>query len=185
MSQWLGPESETKAIFVDESTCIGRRACVTWAEGTFEMVEDQNAQGQGTRQWNDDEETMQIAVEMCPVDCILGETVPARHPGAYGGCAADIAIMARRRSGNMGSAPSGQNPFARAESILKWRREGKQFIDAAARKAGGAEAGTYRGHDEALAGAIAAAWLALPADAREKGWPTFARDGEPLEPLAS
>ena len=71
VSQWLGPESETKAIFVDESTCIGCRACVTWAEGTFEMVEDQNAgRARCTRQWNDDEETMQIAVEMCPVDCI-------------------------------------------------------------------------------------------------------------------
>ena len=55
----------------------------------------------------------------------------------------------------------------------------------AAKKAGGAEGGTYRGHDEALAGAIASAWLALPDDVREKGWPTFARDGEPLEPLAS
>ena len=76
----------------------------------------------------------------------------------------------------MGSAPSGQNPFARAESILKWRREGKQFIDAAAKKAGGAEGGTYRGHDEALAGAIASAWLALPDDVRETGWPTFALD---------
>ena len=35
------------------------------------------------------------------------------------------------------------------------------------------------------AGAIASAWLALPDDVRETGWPTFARDGEPLEPLAS
>lgn len=189
VSQWLGPDSETKAIFVDESTCIGCRACVTWAAGTFEMVEDQNAgRARCTRQWNDEEETMQIAVEMCPVDCIywVKRSQLAILEYAMKGCKReDIAIMARRRSGNMGSAPSGQNPFARAESILKWRREGKQFIDAAAKKAGGAEGGTYRGHDEALAGAIASAWLALPDDVREKGWPTFARDGEPLEPLAS
>ena len=189
VSRWLGPDGETKAVFVDESACIGCRACVAWAEGTFEMVEDQNAgRARCTRQWNDDEETMQIAVEMCPVDCIywVKRSQLAILEYAMKGCKReDIAIMARRRSGNMGSAPSGQNPFARAERILKWRREGKRFIDAAAKQAGGVEGGTYRGHDEALAGAIASAWLALPDDVREKGWPTFARDGEPLEPLAS
>ena len=189
VSRWLGSDGETKAVFVDESACIGCRACVAWAGGTFEMVEDQNAgRARCTRQWNDDEETMQIAVEMCPVDCIywVKRSQLAILEYAMKGCKReDIAIMARRRSGNMGSAPSGQNPFARAESILKWRREGKCFIDAAAKQAGGVEGGTYRGHDEALAGAIASAWLALPDDVREKGWPTFARDGEPLEPLAS
>ena len=35
----------------------------------------------------------------------------------------DIAIMARRRSGNMGSAASSENPFVRAEVFLKHRME--------------------------------------------------------------
>ena len=38
---------------------------------------------------------------------------------------------------------------------------------------------------EAQPDALFTAWLALPDDVREKGWATFARDGEPLEPLAS
>ncbi len=80
----------------------------------------------------------------------------------------DIAIMARRRSGNMGSPPSGTNPFSNAEHIIKMRREGKAFINEV-----GGDGGVYRGHDEKLGGAIAAAWLALPKDAREKGWPEW------------
>lgn len=84
----------------------------------------------------------------------------------------DIAIMARRRSGNMGSPPSGQSPFGAAEHVLKLRREGKQFVDQAA-AAAGAAGGGYRGHDDQLAGAIAAAWLALPQGVRDKGWPEW------------
>ena len=65
--------------------------------------------------------------------------------------------MARRRSGNMGSPPSGQSPFSSAENMLKLRREGRRFVDEAA-AAAGALGGGYKGHDEKLAGAIAAAW---------------------------
>ena len=71
-------------------------------------------------------------------------------------------------------------PVQYSSGLAASSRRGRQGLGA-----GGAEGGTYRGHDEALAGAIASAWLALPDDVREKGWPTFARDGEPLEPLAS
>ena len=140
MSQWLGPDSETKAIFVDESTCIGCRACVTWAAGTFEMVEDQNAgRARRTRQWNDDEETMQIAVEMCVPGGlhILGEAIAAGHPRVRH---EGVQARGHRHHGASKERKHGQRavrpePFARAESILKWRREGKQFIDAAAKKA--------------------------------------------------
>ena len=57
--------------------------------------------------------------------------------------------------------------------MLRLRREGKAYVDAAATRAGAAAAGGYRGHDEKLSGAIAAAWLALPKNVREKGWPEW------------
>ena len=96
----------------------------------------------------------------------------------------DIAIMARRRRKHGQRAVRPGTPSPRAESILKWRREGEAVHRCGGQEGGRSGGGTYRGHDEALAGAIASAWLALPDD-RETGWPTFARDGEPLEPLAS
>ena len=71
VSEWAGPRDEARAIFVDESTCIGCKSCVLHAPNTFEMVEDFNAgRARCVRQWGDDEETMQVAIELCPVDCI-------------------------------------------------------------------------------------------------------------------
>ena len=177
VSEWAGPRDEARAIFVDESTCIGCKSCVLHAPNTFEMVEDFNAgRARCVRQWGDDEETMQVAIELCPVDCIYWvkrNQLPILEYAMKGCKREDIAIMARRRSGNMGSPPSGQNPFTSAEKMLRLRREGKAYVDAAATRAGAAAAGGYRGHDEKLSGAIAAAWLALPKNVREKGWPEW------------
>lgn len=177
VSEWAGPRDEARAIFVDESTCIGCKSCVLHAPNTFEMVEDFNAgRARCVRQWGDDEETMQVAIELCPVDCIYWvkrNQLPILEYAMKGCKREDIAIMARRRSGNMGSPPSGQNPFTSAEKMLRLRREGKAYVDAAATHAGATAAGGYRGHDEELSGAIAAAWLALPRNVREKGWPEW------------
>jgi ferredoxin len=146
------------------------------------MVEDFNAgRARCTTQWGDDLETTQIAIELCPVDCIYWvnrSQLPLLEYAMRGCKREDIAIMARRRSGNMGSPPSGTNPFANAEKIVKLRREGKAYVD----EVGGAGGAPYRGHDEKLSGAIASAWLALPRGAREKGWPAWnaAGDERPL-----
>ena len=179
VSQWLGTDAETRAIFVDEGTCIGCKSCVLHAPGTFEMVDDFNAgRARCTRQWGDDEETMQIAIELCPVDCIywVKRQQLALLEYAMKGCKReDIAIMARRRSGNMGSPPSGQSPFSSAENMLRLRREGKAFVDRAVAEKG--LDGGYRGHDDKLAGAIASAWLSLPREVREKGWPEWENTG--------
>ena len=184
VSQWLGNDTETRAIFVDESTCIGCKSCVLHAPGTFDMVEDFNAgRARCTRQWGDDEETIQVAIELCPVDCIywIKRQQLALLEYAMKGCKReDIAIMARRRSGNMGSPPSGQSPFSSAENMLKLRREGRRFVDEAA-AAAGAKGGGYGGHDEKLAGAIASAWLSLPRDIRAKGWPEWEAGGDEEE----
>lgn len=77
----------------------------------------------------------------------------------------NVALMMRRRSGNMGSAPTNESPFYKAERFVKARREAR--IQEAA--AGGA-----RLHDDELAAAIARAWIALPDEARAKGWPGWA-----------
>jgi ferredoxin len=182
VSRWNGAESERRAVFVDESACIGCKSCVLYAPNTFEMVEDFNAgRARCTTQWGDDLETTQIAIELCPVDCIYWvnrSQLPLLEYAMRGCKREDIAIMARRRSGNMGSPPSGTNPFANAEKIVKLRREGKAYVD----EVGGAGGAPYRGHDEKLSGAIASAWLALPRGAREKGWPAWnaAGDERPL-----
>jgi ferredoxin len=171
VSKWNGPDTERAAVFVDESACIGCKSCTLYAPNTFEMVEDFNAgRARCTTQWGNDLETTQIAIELCPVDCIFWvqrSELPILEYAMKGCKREDIAIMARRRSGNMGSAPSGTNPFANAERMLKMRREGKAFLNEAG------EGGTYKGHDEKLGGAITAAWLALPNEAREKGWPSW------------
>jgi ferredoxin len=104
------------------------------------MVEDFNAgRARCHTQWGDDEETTQVAIELCPVECIYWvkrSQLPVLEYAMKGCKREDIAIMARRRSGNMGSPPSGQNPFAAAEQMLRLRREGKAFADAAAAESG-------------------------------------------------
>ncbi|GFH28112.1 uncharacterized protein HaLaN_26548, partial [Haematococcus lacustris] len=74
--------------------------------------------------------------------------------------------MARRRSGNMGSAPTNESPFARAELFVRVRRDAK--VDEVA------AGGVARLHDEALSAAIAKAWLALPQNTKAKAWPRWA-----------
>lgn len=79
-----------------------------------------------------------------------------------------VAIMGRRRSGNMGSAPATECPFNRAASYVKARK------DAKVEEVLGADGARARAHDEVLAAAIAKAWLQLPRDVREKAWPEWA-----------
>ena len=71
VSQWNGTDTEKSAVFVNESACIGCKSCTLYAPNTFEMVEDFNAgRARCTTQWGDDLETTQVAIELCPVDCI-------------------------------------------------------------------------------------------------------------------
>jgi hypothetical protein len=88
--------------------------------------EDTHGRARVCNQWADDEEYIREAIEMCPVDCIhfVQRKQLALLEFVMKGCPReDIAIMARRRSGNMGSAASSENPFVRAEVFLKHRME--------------------------------------------------------------
>mmetsp|Transcript_6942 Transcript_6942/g.12009 ORF Transcript_6942/g.12009 Transcript_6942/m.12009 type:complete len:373 (-) Transcript_6942:69-1187(-) len=69
LSKWCGPQEETRAIFVDECTCIGCKNCVWQAPATFRM-EPTHGRSQVFAQWLNDENELQDAIDSCPVDCI-------------------------------------------------------------------------------------------------------------------
>lgn len=79
MSKWM-PEraphrarnedpAETRAVFVDELSCIGCKNCVWCAPATFRMEAD-HGRSRVFAQWIEDEDTVQTAIDSCPVDCI-------------------------------------------------------------------------------------------------------------------
>ena len=58
-----------KAIWVDESRCIGCRYCVHVATNTF-VVDEDHGRSRAIRQDGDSTEILQEAMDTCPVDCI-------------------------------------------------------------------------------------------------------------------
>jgi ferredoxin len=54
---------------VDEHTCIGCTNCAMVAQSTF-FMNDEHGRARVFNQWGDDDETIQVAIETCPVDCI-------------------------------------------------------------------------------------------------------------------
>ena len=65
----LGGELTEKAVWVDESRCIGCRYCAHVATNTF-IVDDDYGRSRAIRQDGDNLETLQEAIDTCPVDCI-------------------------------------------------------------------------------------------------------------------
>jgi len=59
----------SQMVFVDEHTCIGCYNCAMVAQSTF-FMEQEHGRARVFQQWGDDDETVQIAIETCPVDCI-------------------------------------------------------------------------------------------------------------------
>ena len=59
----------TQMVYVDEHTCIGCTNCATIAQSTF-FMHSEHGRARVFQQWGDDDETIQIAIETCPVDCI-------------------------------------------------------------------------------------------------------------------
>lgn len=164
VSAWMGPEQETRAVFVAENECIGCMQCTRSAPNTF-FLEEEHGRARVGRQWADDVDAIQEAVESCPVDCIyyVQRDQLALLEFVMKSCKREnVAIMGRRRSGNMGSPPQCECPFDRAWVYVKARR------DAAVEAALG-----ERLHDQVLAAAIAKAWLELPVEVRAKGWPEW------------
>lgn len=68
-STWLGPESEQRAVFVDEVKCVGCLKCALFAQKTF-AVESVYGRARVVAQWADPEHKIHDAIASCPVDCI-------------------------------------------------------------------------------------------------------------------
>jgi len=56
-------------VYVDEVSCIGCTNCAMIAQSTF-FMENEQGRARVFQQWGDDEETIAVAIETCPVDCI-------------------------------------------------------------------------------------------------------------------
>ena len=65
----LGGRLRQQAVWVDEAVCIGCRYCAHVASNTF-IVESQWGRSRAVRQDGDSSETIQEAIDTCPVDCI-------------------------------------------------------------------------------------------------------------------
>jgi len=56
-------------VYVDEHTCIGCTNCAMIAQSTF-FMQQEHGRARVFQQWGDDDETIKVAIETCPVDCI-------------------------------------------------------------------------------------------------------------------
>ena len=65
----LGGALRQQAVWVDEAVCIGCRYCAHVAGNTF-VVEADWGRSRAIRQDGDSTETIQGAIDTCPVDCI-------------------------------------------------------------------------------------------------------------------
>ena len=65
----LGGELREKAVWVDESACIGCQYCVHVATNTF-FVDEDYGRARVIRQNGDSLEVVQEAMDTCPVDCM-------------------------------------------------------------------------------------------------------------------
>jgi ferredoxin len=61
--------AESRAVFVDEITCIGCKQCVWHAPATF-RIEPEHGRSRVYAQWLEDEPRLQSAIDSCPVSCI-------------------------------------------------------------------------------------------------------------------
>ncbi len=65
----LGGQLRQKAVWVDESVCIGCTYCTCVATNTF-SIEQENGRARAFRQDGDSTELIQEAIDTCPVNCI-------------------------------------------------------------------------------------------------------------------
>ncbi len=65
----LGGVLNEKAVWVDESTCIGCRYCANVATNTF-VIEQYMGRSRAIRQDGDNQQVIQEAIDTCPVNCI-------------------------------------------------------------------------------------------------------------------
>ncbi|KAK9794394.1 hypothetical protein WJX73_007757 [Symbiochloris irregularis] len=130
VSQWFGPPGEQRAVFVDESQCIGCMQCTWICPSTF-FMEDNYGRARVSRQWADEADAVSEAMDLCPVDSIhyVRRDQLALLEFVMRDCEREsTAILADRRSGNMSPAPNSHSPFERAAAFLRHRKEAHVVI---------------------------------------------------------
>jgi ferredoxin len=65
----LGGVVRQRGVYVDELTCIGCKFCAHVARNTF-YIEPENGRSRVVRQDGDSADTVQEAIDTCPVNCI-------------------------------------------------------------------------------------------------------------------
>lgn len=104
------------AVFVDENSCIGCRACAQECPKTF-IMDESHGKARVNVQWADSRENIDIALQMCPVNCIhyvaaedlavlefVQRSMPPRH------------VLIHSCSSNSGAARGmEESPFCAAE----------------------------------------------------------------------
>lgn len=169
VSGWAGTDVDTDAVFVDECRCIGCGKCASVAASTFTM-EDEWGRARVLTQWADSRDLIGEAVATCPVECIayVKRAELALLEYVMKSCHREnISIMTRRRGGNFGVGPPGNDPFQSAA----------QFIAARQRSAlPDARADRQLTQNDELAAAIAGAWLTLDDELRAQTWPEWSSD---------
>ncbi len=65
----LGGALREKAVWVNESVCIGCRYCANVCPNTF-LIEPDFGRSRAVRQDGDSTQRIQEAIDTCPVDCI-------------------------------------------------------------------------------------------------------------------
>jgi ferredoxin len=71
----LGGTLRQNAVYVYENICIGCKHCAHVARNTF-FIEDNYGRSRVISQDGDEEETIQEAIDTCPVDCIAWVSYP-------------------------------------------------------------------------------------------------------------
>lgn len=113
-------EGETRAVYVDESACIGCKQCVWAASATFRM-EDDYGRSRVFAQWLNSEDDIQCAIDSCPVDCIHWvhkDELPALEFVTQRMVKQSVGIM---MGTGEGGGQRGTDPFAEAKAFLKQR----------------------------------------------------------------
>lgn len=60
---------EKNMVYVDEFSCIGCTNCASIAQSTF-LMDEEHGRARAFKQGGDDDVTIQIAIDTCPVNCI-------------------------------------------------------------------------------------------------------------------
>lgn len=126
-SKWNGKgcaAEETRAVFVDECTCIGCKACVWAAPATFRM-EPVHGRSYVFGQWLNPEDDLQCAIDSCPVDCIHWverDELPVLEWVSANVSRVDVGIM------NTSGGAQVVDPFEAAQWFKKKRAEKEERV---------------------------------------------------------